>query len=89
MGSPWCKVPFHLSSFFAKVHQKLRFYRLPQSCQQFHSSMSGYQQGGGHYNDGYGHQEHGDSFYQDEHGQAYYDHDYGDGYYDRSYVSNS
>ncbi|PKX95074.1 1,3-beta-glucan synthase [Aspergillus novofumigatus IBT 16806] len=46
--------------------------------------MSGYQQGGGHYNDGYGHQEHGDTYYQDEHGQAYYDHDYGDGYYDRS-----
>ncbi|EAW06869.1 1,3-beta-glucan synthase [Aspergillus clavatus NRRL 1] len=46
--------------------------------------MSGYQQGGGHYNDGYGHQEHGDSYYQDDHGQAYYDHEYGDGYYDRS-----
>lgn len=51
--------------------------------------MSGYP--AGHYEDGYGHQEHGgDAYYQDEHGQAYYDpNDYGDSYYDRGYVSHS
>jgi 1,3-beta-glucan synthase len=53
--------------------------------------MSGHQQG--HYDDGYGHQQHGntDSYYQDEQAQ-YYDHNGGyeehghggDGYYDEA-----
>lgn len=51
--------------------------------------MSGYQQQGGHYDEGYGHPAgQGDSYYQDEHAPqgGYYDHqDYGDGYYDRGY----
>jgi 1,3-beta-glucan synthase len=51
--------------------------------------MSGYQQQGGHYDEGYGHPAgQGDSYYQDEHAAqgGYYDHqDYGDGYYDRGY----
>ncbi|PYH84167.1 1,3-beta-glucan synthase component GLS2 [Aspergillus uvarum CBS 121591] len=53
--------------------------------------MSGYPAGGGHYEEGYGHQqEHGDSYYQDEHGQAYYDHEnYGDSYYDRGNYYNA
>lgn len=52
--------------------------------------MSGHQQG--HYDDGYGHQQHGntDSYYQDEQGQYYdhngsYEHGHGgDGYYDEA-----
>jgi hypothetical protein len=57
--------------------------------------MSAHQQG--HYDDNYGHQQHGntDSYYQDEHGQ-YYDHNGGyehgqggDGYYDEAQVPAS
>ncbi|CRG87622.1 1,3-beta-glucan synthase [Talaromyces islandicus] len=49
--------------------------------------MSGYNQGQGHYDEGYSHQGHGDAYYQDEHGSYYDQNDYshyGDGYYDQS-----
>ncbi|KIN00973.1 glycosyltransferase family 48 protein [Oidiodendron maius Zn] len=57
--------------------------------------MSGHQQG--HYDDGYGHQQHGntDSYYQDEQGQYYdhngsYEHGHGgDGYYDEAGYYNA
>jgi 1,3-beta-glucan synthase len=63
--------------------------------------MSGHPQGG-HYDNGYGHQEgNTDSYYQDDHNQGYYDnggymdqnqhghHQGADGYYDESCASPS
>ncbi|KAF4556249.1 1,3-beta-glucan synthase component FKS1 [Elsinoe fawcettii] len=47
-------------------------------------------QGGGHYDDGYGHQQQ-DGYYHDDQNQAYYDHNQGygqnDGYYDDGYYN--